>query len=378
MGGVGDEKLYEPYYKAIAECCDYAAEKGMGISVKPHGGLNATGPQCRKTVEFVGHKNFGIWYDPGNIFYYSDGKLNPVDDAPTVDGLVMGMSVKDFKPPKNVDVTPGTGKVDFPAVFAKLKAGGFTSGPSSSSASNRATCRTRWPRRRRRGEFLENLTGQKPQRVQGRAATMAPLQAGVAVADITPPIGYRMCGYFNERLSTGVLNPLHAKALVLRQGDTRAAMVFCDLIGLSRRGLEAGSRAGRAGDRHPGGEHSACGHAQPHGPAVLRRPAGPPAREGRGPARQGPLRAGGLSVAAGCADRRGNQGGRCQGAAGRGGGRAAQQQGLSFNRRFHMKDGTVRFNPGVLNPDIVRAAGPIDPNVGVVLFRDGRNALRAL
>src|SRR5512143_1104215 len=42
-----------------------------------------------------------------------------------------------------------------------------------------------------------------------------------------------MCGYFNERLSTGVLNPLHAKALVLRQGGTRAALVFCDMIGLS-------------------------------------------------------------------------------------------------------------------------------------------------
>ncbi len=56
----------------------------------------------------------------------------------------------------------------------------------------------------------------------------------------------------------------------------------------------------------------------------------------------------------------------------------AQQQGLSFNRRFHMKDGTVRFNPGVLNPDIVRAAGPIDPQVGVVLFRDGENVLAGL
>ena len=82
MGGIGSEKLYEPYYKAIAECCDYAAAKGMGISVKPHGGLNATGPQCRKTVEFVGHKNFGIWYDPGNIFYYSDGKLDPWTTPP--------------------------------------------------------------------------------------------------------------------------------------------------------------------------------------------------------------------------------------------------------------------------------------------------------
>jgi hypothetical protein len=41
-----------------------------------------------------------------------------------------------------------------------------------------------------------------------------------------------------------------------------------------------------------------------------------------------------------------------------------------------MKDGTVRFNPGQLNPDIVRAAGPIDPKVGIVLLRDanGRNA----
>ncbi|MEW6358181.1 MAG: sugar phosphate isomerase/epimerase family protein [Planctomycetota bacterium] len=128
MGGVGDQKLYDLYYTAIAECCDYAAEKGMGISVKPHGGLNATGPQCRKTVEMVGHKNFGIWYDPGNIFFYSNGELNPVDDAATVDGLVVGMCVKDYQHPKNVAVTPGTGQVDFPAVMARLKQGGFTRG----------------------------------------------------------------------------------------------------------------------------------------------------------------------------------------------------------------------------------------------------------
>lgn len=128
MGGVGDEKLYGPYYKAIAECCEYAAGKGIGISVKPHGGLNATGPQCRKIIETVGYDNFRIWYDPGNIFYYSDGKLDPVDDAATVDGLVVGMSVKDYRHPKTVDLTPGTGQVDFPKVMARLNAGGFTSG----------------------------------------------------------------------------------------------------------------------------------------------------------------------------------------------------------------------------------------------------------
>jgi sugar phosphate isomerase/epimerase len=77
----------------------------------------------------VGHKNFGLWYDPGNIYYYSEGKLNPVDDAAEVDGLVVGMSVKDFSLPKNVDVTPGTGMVDFRKVLARLRKGGFRRGP---------------------------------------------------------------------------------------------------------------------------------------------------------------------------------------------------------------------------------------------------------
>lgn len=129
MGGVGDPVSYDPYYKSIAACCDYAAEKHLQITLKPHGGSNATGPQCRKAIEMVGHKNFRLWYDPGNIFYYSDYTLNPVDDAPMVAGLVSGMCVKDFSPPKEVLLTPGTGKVDFPAVMAKLQEGGFTGGP---------------------------------------------------------------------------------------------------------------------------------------------------------------------------------------------------------------------------------------------------------
>jgi sugar phosphate isomerase/epimerase len=77
----------------------------------------------------VGHPNFRLWYDPGNILYYSDGKLDPVDDAATVDGLVVGMSVKDFVPPKDVLVTPGTGRVNFPAVLGRLRRGGFARGP---------------------------------------------------------------------------------------------------------------------------------------------------------------------------------------------------------------------------------------------------------
>jgi len=142
LGGTS-EKLFDAYYKVVAECCDYAAQKGVGISVKPHGGANANGADCRKIIEKVGHKNFRIWYDPGNVFFYSNGKLNPVDDAAAVDSLVVGMCVKDYRPVKetpttppkksayggDVMLTPGTGQVNFKAVLARLKKGGFTSGP---------------------------------------------------------------------------------------------------------------------------------------------------------------------------------------------------------------------------------------------------------
>jgi hypothetical protein len=47
----------------------------------------------------------------------------------------------------------------------------------------------------------------------------------------------------------------------------------------------------------------------------------------------------------------------------------ANEDRLSFNRRYYMKDGSVRFNPGQKNPNIVRPAGPIDPQVGIVLLR---------
>jgi len=162
LGGTSDQKLYQAYYKTIAECCDYALARRVGLTIKPHGGQNATGPQCRKAIELVGHKNFRLWYDPGNVFYYSDGKLDPIDDAATVDGLVVGMSVKDFRLPKEVLVTPGTGKVDFPKVFARLKQGGFTHGPliveclERDSDPAKITAEARKARR-----FLEELTGQK-------------------------------------------------------------------------------------------------------------------------------------------------------------------------------------------------------------------------
>lgn len=43
---------------------------------------------------------------------------------------------------------------------------------------------------------------------------------------------------------------------------------------------------------------------------------------------------------------------------------------ISFNRRYYMKDGTLKTNPGKLNPMIDKPAGPIDEDVMVVKIED--------
>jgi len=34
MGVTTEPELVDPYYKVIAECCDYAAEKGVALNLK--------------------------------------------------------------------------------------------------------------------------------------------------------------------------------------------------------------------------------------------------------------------------------------------------------------------------------------------------------
>src|SRR5690606_5821101 len=41
-------------------------------------------------------------------------------------------------------------------------------------------------------------------------------------------------------------------------------------------------------------------------------------------------------------------------------------EGIAFQRRYWMKDGTLRTNPGIGNPDVDRPAGPTDPELTVV------------
>ena len=65
------------------------------------------------------------------------------------------------------------------------------------------------------------------------SSAIAQIQAGVSEVDITPPDGFPMAGYYHERLATGAIDPLKAKAIVFQQGGQSAALVVCDLIGVS-------------------------------------------------------------------------------------------------------------------------------------------------
>jgi len=67
------------------------------------------------------------------------------------------------------------------------------------------------------------------------SSTSDPLRAGVAKDVITPPIGIPLAGYaFEKKASIGIHDELYARAVVLEQGTTRAALVICDVLGFER------------------------------------------------------------------------------------------------------------------------------------------------
>src|SRR5262249_1683518 len=58
-------------------------------------------------------------------------------------------------------------------------------------------------------------------------------------------------------------------------------------------------------------------------------------------------------------------------------GAGRQKTPVSFNRRFVMKDGSVRTWMRLDHPDVVRPGGPIDPEIGLLLARaaDGKQPI---
>ncbi len=122
--GVDKAEHYENYYKLIADGAAYAQEHDLKLVLKPHGGGSGASEEILRCMEKVKHPNLKVWYDAGNIIFYT-GK-NPVEQLKPIAQHVTGFCAKDCDKQKGTVMRNfGTGKVDFRAVFTELKKAGF-------------------------------------------------------------------------------------------------------------------------------------------------------------------------------------------------------------------------------------------------------------
>lgn len=168
-----------------------------------------------------------------------------------------------------------------------------------------------------------------------------------------------MAGYFSVRLAEGVHDDLYAKALVIEQDGEKVALVTCDLVGIEE-SIVREARASAEKTTGIAGDRIMISATHSHtGPLLATRflgsVEGQPLSISKNYLSALPdkiaesvrLADAGLSPARVWAG-------------------TGHEESLSFNRRYLMKNGTVGWNPGKLNPDIVQPIGPIDPEVPVV------------
>jgi sugar phosphate isomerase/epimerase len=126
--GVDKKEDYANYCRAMADAADYAQERKIKLVLKPHGGSSGASEEIIRCLKDVGRPNFKIWYDAGNIIYYT-GK-DPVEELRPIAQYVTGFCAKDCAAPNgDVMIQLGSGKVDFSAVYGELKKAGFN-GPT--------------------------------------------------------------------------------------------------------------------------------------------------------------------------------------------------------------------------------------------------------
>ena len=179
-----------------------------------------------------------------------------------------------------------------------------------------------------------------------------PLRVGVASVDITPPLGAPMAGYYHERGADGVLDPLYSKAMVIQRDDVRMAFVALDIISVTR---EITDQAREKIEEQTGipGDHVMISATHAHtGPELARR--------SQRVADMGGQNKIAVEYTEALPDRIAEtvrlaneqlQPAQLKTASGR-------CEDLAYNRRYFMRDGTVGWNPGKLNPEDRHAGRP--------------------
>ena len=107
-----------PLLQGDGDAAAYAHERQIKLVMKPHGGSSGASDEIVAAIKAVRHPNFKIWYDAGNIIYYT-GK-DPVEELKPIAQHVTGFCAKDCGALEGRrDDSVRYGKVDFAAVFRR-------------------------------------------------------------------------------------------------------------------------------------------------------------------------------------------------------------------------------------------------------------------
>ena len=191
---------------------------------------------------------------------------------------------------------------------------------------------------------------------------MNKLQAGFARVTITPMMGINISGYYQERIADGVLDDLEANALALACEDKRAVIISCDLLYMPLDVANVCKKDIAAATGLPQEAIFLHGTHTHTGPILKMDSEKPLEQEYIQQLRHKLVDVATFALA----DLKPAKMGWAIGEA----------PNIAFIRRFRMKDGSVRTNPGVNNPEILEPIGSVDERVNVVRFdREGADSI---
>jgi hypothetical protein len=187
-------------------------------------------------------------------------------------------------------------------------------------------------------------------------------RVGVAAVSITPPNGTPLAGYYRKRLSEGVLDDLYAKAMVFENNGVKAAVVVCDILTFPRQTVVTARELIEQQTGIPG-KHVMIAATHSHTSPVV-------AGENTRDALDGGDTEAALNYSAELPKRIAQSVTEAQQklAPMRLSATVAREDGVSFNRRFWMRDGSVSWNPPKQDKNVIKTAGPIDPDIGFLHF----------
>ena len=182
------------------------------------------------------------------------------------------------------------------------------------------------------------------------------LKAGFGRIDITPPFGVSVQGYYEQRLADGILDPLYATAVAFDDGENKAVVISVDVIGFHQMLMDrVRTMIAEAIGTVKEAVFICCTHTH-LAPGITAgftdivnkeyvlntfiyklRDAAILAVQDLAPAK--------LSYTRG------------------------EAKDVSFIRRFRMKDGSFRTNPGYQNPDIDCPASPSDDSSSLLIIK---------